>query len=83
MTPKLLHAIQRALHESGGNGGVLYGYVVGDRVQIGERGLRPDYFSHFFRRVRACACVTVLPSAIALSPRAMPSRMATRACNCS
>ncbi len=81
MAPQLLHTIQCPLHERGGSSGIFYGDVVGNRVKIGERSIRPDYFSHFFMRARACACVDVLPSETARSPRAMPSRIATRACS--
>lgn len=52
--------------------------VIGNGIQIGERRLRPDYFSHRAMRDPASAYVTTLPSATAISPRAMPSSTAMR-----
>src|SRR5690606_2541056 len=54
--------------------------VISDSLQIAKRRLRPDYFSHLARRFLACACVATRPSAIACSPRAIPSSTAIRCC---
>lgn len=57
--------------------------IVGDGVEILERGYRPDYFSHRDMAERASSCETVRPSSMARSPRAIPSRTVIRRCNCS
>jgi hypothetical protein len=57
---------------------VLQSDVVGDGIEIGERGLRPDHFSHRDIRLFASACGTVRPSSMAFSPRAMPSSKVIR-----
>src|SRR5690606_33236441 len=72
--------IEDALDEIRRCNRVFQGDVVGDRVEIAERGLRPDYFSHRARRFLAWACVATRPSATACSPRAMPSRTVMRCC---
>lgn len=43
----------------------------------------PDYFSHRAIRRLACACDTVRPSSMVLSPRAMPSSRLRRCCSAS
>lgn len=59
---------------------ILKGNVVSNGIKIGQCRLGPNYFSHLARRFLACAWVAVRPSAIACSPRAIPSRMAMRCC---
>src|SRR5690606_18734944 len=56
--------------------------VISDIFQTANRAIRPDYFSHLARRFLACACVSTRPSAIAFSPRAIPSGTAIRFCMC-
>src|SRR5690606_1050285 len=53
---------------------------ISDGFQIAKRRLRPNYFSHLARRFLARACVATRPSAIACSPRAIPSSTAIRCC---
>jgi len=77
---ELIDMSEYALHKRGRGCGIVQGDVVRDCIQIRERWLRPDYFSHRAMRVRASACDTTLPSATAISPRAMPSRSAMRFC---
>lgn len=54
--------------------------VVSDCIKIRKRWICPDYFNHLASRVLACAWVEMRPSAMACSPRAMPSRIAMRCC---
>ena len=77
---ELLDMSEYALHKRGRGCGIVQRNVVRYCIQIRERRLRPDYFSHRAMRVRASACDTTLPSATAISPRAMPSRSAMRFC---
>lgn len=48
--------------------------VFSNRIELNQRRIRPDYFSHLRRRFLASACDAVRPSRIACSPRAIPSR---------
>ena len=59
---------------------ILQRNVVRNCIKVRQRGLGPNYFSHLARRFLACAWVAVRLSAIACSPRAMPSRIAMRCC---
>lgn len=59
---------------------ILNGDVVRNRVEICECGFRPDYFSHLASRSFASSCETRRSSATAISPRAIPSRIAIRSC---
>lgn len=72
--------VEDAFDQLGGRNRIFQGDVIGNGIQIRQRRLRPDYFSHLARRFLAWACVAVRPSATASSPRAMPSRMAMRCC---
>lgn len=54
--------------------------MVGNGVEIVERGLGPAYFSHRAMRFAAWAWVNTRPSSTAFSPRAMPSSSAKRRC---
>lgn len=72
MVGELADGFEDAPHEFCGCGRIFQGDVVGDGVEVGQRGVRPDYFSHRASRFLAWAWVAVGPSAIACSPRAMP-----------
>jgi len=52
--------------------------IIGNRIQFLNRRFRPDYSSHRFNRCLAWLWVAVRPSWMALSPRAIPSRMRSR-----
>ena len=80
MVGKLADMLDDALHEQTGRCRILQGGELGDRFQVRERRLGPDYLSHLARRFSACSWLSTRPSAIAISPRAMPSRMAMRSC---
>ena len=80
MKCQLLHVSQDAPDKLGRGLWILQGNEVGDGIQVSERRLGPDYFSHRARRFLACAWVATRPSAIACSPRAMPSSTPMRCC---
>ena len=70
---ELLDVREYPSDQFGGSGRVFQRDEVGDGVQIVKRWLGPDYLSHRAMRVLASACGMVLPSATAISPRAIPS----------
>lgn len=76
----LLDMIKDALNKLRSGRWIIQRHLVRNGIQIGQSRLRPDYFSHRARRLRACPLVAVRPSATALSPRAMPSSIAIRCC---
>lgn len=69
----LKHPTIRLLHQQLGCFRIIECDVVGNSVRITKRRLGPDYFSHRAIRRLACACDTVRPSSMVLSPRTMPS----------
>ena len=52
--------------------------IICNRIQILNRGISPDYFSHRFNRCFAWTWVETRPSWMALSPRAIPSKSRIR-----
>ena len=77
---KLSYMLDNALNQRFCGDRVLYGDVIGDRFKVSDGRFGPDYLSHLERRFSACAWVIVRPSAIAISPRAMPSKTVIRSC---
>ena len=67
-------------NQRAGRGWVLHGDVVGDRQQVSDCRFGPNYPSHRDSRALTSECSTVRPSAIAISPRAMPSSIPSRFC---
>jgi hypothetical protein len=61
-----------------GRGGFLERNIIRNRLQILNRRVSPDYFSHRFNRCFARTWVEIRPSFIAFSPRAIPSRSRIR-----
>ena len=52
--------------------------IISNRIQFLNRRFRPGYSSHRFNRCLAWMWVAVRPSWMALSPRAIPSRIRSR-----
>lgn len=77
MLCQLGYVAEDPLHKPGRGLGIFQCDEVCNCVKIAERGIGPDYFSHRARRFRA-SCVATRFSAIACSPRAMPSNTAMR-----
>lgn len=73
MSSQLTHMLNDTVDERSCRGRIVQGDVVGYRLKIAESGFRPDYFSHRDRRCLAWAWLTVRPSSMAFSPRAIPS----------
>jgi len=80
MSRQLLDVSEHALHQSGRGLRIHDRDVVGNCVKIAQRRFRRDYFSHRSMRARDPAWLTILPSARAISPRAIPSSTAIRCC---
>ena len=80
MIDELLDARQHPAHQRGGRCGVFDRDVIGDGVQVGQGRFGPDYLSHRSSRRSASSPETTRPSATAISPRAIPSRMVIRSC---
>lgn len=80
---ELLHVPKDPLNQLGSGRGIFDRNVIGNGIQIAERRLSPDYFSHRSIRVLASAWLVILPSATAISPRAIPSSTAIRRCRSS
>lgn len=57
---------------------VVQGDIIGNPIQIPDRRVSPDYFSHRLNRCFARTWVEVRPSWMALSPRAIPSNTRIR-----
>jgi len=56
----------------------LQGNIICNRIQILNRGISPDYFSHRFNCCFAWMWLEIRPSRMALSPRAIPSKSRIR-----
>lgn len=52
---KLLDVTENAAHELGGGDRILNGNVVGDRIEVADSRLRPDYLNHRASRAFACS----------------------------
>jgi hypothetical protein len=71
--PKLLNGSEDLLGKVTRGCGVVQGDIIGNPIQLLDRRVSPDYFSHRLNRCFARTWVEVRPSWMALSPRAIPS----------
>lgn len=70
---ELIHVLEYAPDKLLRGVEIFQGDVVRNSIEIGQCGIRPNYFSHRAILALACSLETVRPSSTARSPRAMPS----------